>query len=357
MATFVNSHDILPLIYEAARDKNAYGTLLESIMLYFNSDKGGLQIEDLRKQQVQSGGVFFGYDQTDLDTYMEYYSTIEPWTPRLLEKVKTTHASFLRSDDLMPIKDYQKTEFYNDWGKPLNLNHTIGCVLQLTEDLSLKITVQKGGKNSYTRQDMHKANLLWPYLTQLLNLVNTSEIWKKKQTHYWVIDQTHKVQESATPLHLDSSILNIKEIDGKLKINHHQANDEIASAFKLLLANKMFQPKRIRLSDSQYLVLQAHQSMADMVHSAKNQLLIYIKIIPSPDILSKHFQMPIKKANLLHCILEGKTIQEAAANLHCSIHTARAALKQLFLQFGVQSQTQLIHCINQNVAQHNIICE
>ena len=357
MATLITPHDVLPLIYEASRNKEAYPVLLQSIMQYMDVEKGAIQIENLLQQKVQSGGVFFGYDQSSLDSYIQHYSMIEPWTSSLIENYSLTHASFIPSRDLITFKDYRETEFYQDWGKSLDLKYTIGCVLQLTTDLSLKVAVQKGGRTDFSREDVRKINQLWPYLNQLLNLMETSDIQSKKHTPFWIIDESwkvkssHHIRENRQQRSKDNSLSTkvIKELDNQLIVKHREAAKEIERAFHMHLTDQIFHPIRVKLSENQILFIQAYQSVADIVHSPQKQLLIYIKTSPTTEMLAENLDISIKNARLLQCILEGETIQRAAARLHCSVHTARAALKRLFIQFNVQSQVELIQVINQKL--------
>ena len=346
------AQDILPFIYNAKEDKRYYEPLLNFIAQYMDAEKGALQIEDLRQQKVLSGGVYLGYDSSDLKTYHDYYSLIEPWTPRFIDKIKSTHLPFVKSDDVMHLKHYCATEFYNEWARPLDVKHSLACALQLTDDLSLKICVKRGGDRAFDKSDIHRANQLWPYLNQLLYSMKSASVLENPGTPYWVVNTKGKIiKQSESGFSDQASFYTSVTNTNKLQFNANNAQQVLERSQKTLLLGMSLLPAKIQLSTDCYAILQEYQTSSSPVGSPEKCLLIYLKFLPPLANLMMSYNLSEKRATLLQTLLSGENLQYVAKQLNVSIHTVRNGLKQLFSVVGVNSQSELIQAVSMRLAQ------
>ena len=341
--------DVLPFIHSAARDKQYYEPLLNCIVNYMDAEKGALQVEDLRKQKVLSGGVYFGYDANDLKTYHDYYSLIEPWTPRFLDKIKSTHLPFVKSDDVMHLKQYCSTEFYHDWAKPLNVKHSLACALRLTDDLSLKICVKRGDKGAFKKEDINKSNLLWPYLNQLLHGLRSSDMLDNNQVPYWIVDTSGKViSQSESSLNSEMVVLKPSSQTNTITLLEKEAQSELERLLHGLKLGIPFSPSKVKLSANCYVIFQEHFIAGDHLHASKRCVLVYLKFLPTLVNLMSSYMLTEKRASLLQKLLAGESVQHIANQLNVSVHAVRRGLKQLFSVVGVSSQSELIQTVHTN---------
>jgi DNA-binding CsgD family transcriptional regulator len=64
------------------------------------------------------------------------------------------------------------------------------------------------------------------------------------------------------------------------------------------------------------------------------------------DKLGQLFELTPAEIRLLQHIVDGKSLREAAAGLHISLHTARTQLKTIFRKTGRRTQGQLLTLAN-----------
>ena len=65
--------------------------------------------------------IGYGFDERDLKTYDEYFCQIDD----IVEKMLPTKLSTVRSSDIFNFKDREKTEYYNDYIRPVRTHFSL----------------------------------------------------------------------------------------------------------------------------------------------------------------------------------------------------------------------------------------
>ncbi|WP_315981019.1 hypothetical protein [Aliamphritea spongicola] len=106
----------LDLLYRAVVEPRYLEALLTLIRRKTHSTSGTLQIDDYRTMEVIDG-YFQGFSADALVPYKEYYSKINVLTAAAAEDPGLFSKIFI-SDQLISLKAFKASEFYNDWIRP-----------------------------------------------------------------------------------------------------------------------------------------------------------------------------------------------------------------------------------------------
>lgn len=102
------------LASSAALDQRKWGWFLEEL----HRVSGGVRVQ-LFGYDTRGGtplGTFeHGYDSAFFRSYEAYYGDLNPWAPAF---ASTEIGKVFLSEQALPLKDLERTEFYNDWVRP-----------------------------------------------------------------------------------------------------------------------------------------------------------------------------------------------------------------------------------------------
>src|ERR1700743_185772 len=120
-----NESSFLNHIYEAPADPSIWVTVMEHLSDLMNAG-GGVWLSSLSVVSGRGAGILARTHPDAFDVYFDYYATRNP-----LLKVddpqsylRTWQPTILTDEDWMPREELAKTEFYNDFLRPLGADST-----------------------------------------------------------------------------------------------------------------------------------------------------------------------------------------------------------------------------------------
>jgi PAS domain-containing protein len=111
-------------IYLAIADRAKWRSVMSDVTAHLKADSGVFYTHDLKDAD---GGIWIlhNIDEDVMVPYQNYYSGIDTWTNSGIEK-KVVDGRLFRSQELIAQDDLRKTEHYNDFLRPNEIEHLIG---------------------------------------------------------------------------------------------------------------------------------------------------------------------------------------------------------------------------------------
>jgi DNA-binding CsgD family transcriptional regulator len=132
------SVDLLGALYDAALNQEAWGVFLTRIAASYGHAMAALVYHDSLKGEVhlRARGTF---DDAMVKTYNDHYGKINPLIPLARKSFAVGEVNSALS--LIDIKEWHKTEAYQDWFRPNNFGMSLGVLVQKAAGHSISFTL------------------------------------------------------------------------------------------------------------------------------------------------------------------------------------------------------------------------
>jgi DNA-binding CsgD family transcriptional regulator/PAS domain-containing protein len=309
------------------------------------------------------------YDQPFIDSYLTYFTNVNPWVP-YYAGMKVGAAT--RAEDLVKHESLLRTEFYNDWLKPLReADGGFGVGLSCNETASSVLLVNF----DHGRSDADKAEIarvLASVSSTVSRFLDFRQITKVQDAARsgivrsaagptWLLNRNGQIIDCNPAAEAIVRRLNpaIRLRTGRLEPTDLRSQAELSETFARLRrgAKASDQPViRIAAQDASgggLLVLADAPSNFDlgplspMVPGRILATLIHPheKSAPSPDMLAAIFSLTPAEAQVVAAIASGETIASYSERKSASRLTVRNQLRNAMDKIGVARQTELIGAI------------
>lgn len=359
--------ELTGLAYEAALEPARWSDFLSQTARAVNSRSAFLRLVN-----YEAGHVGFfesaGYDQSYVDAYRNHFVRLDPyaakWTAAPAGKVLTAEL-------VSGLPERKHTEYYNDYERPQGILDGAGCVLARNSQYNLQFSTQREMGTSLFHEDKASMQLLQSLMPHLARAVQI-------QRHLAEVD-AQKSQALDTFQHLRLGVI-LADVSGRFVFVNRAAEDLLAQCqgigfsqnglvFRrpddnarlrglIAAATRLIQGEiasadslmRVVLDDGETLQIQ----VAPLRH-AQTRWEILLGQGAIALFLSKSGRLRLNWKKLVHlhgitrsearlaCLLaEGRTIEEAAAELNVSKTTARSQLQSIFLKTDTRRQSELV---------------
>ncbi|WP_191285260.1 helix-turn-helix transcriptional regulator [Aliiroseovarius zhejiangensis] len=102
------------LIFKAEVDPRKWQDFLDALHQLTGGVRTHMFGQDVRSN-TQFGIKSSGYDPEAVRSYAEYYGTMNAWVPVFMKRAA---GSVMHAEEMCPVEDLARTEFYNDWVRP-----------------------------------------------------------------------------------------------------------------------------------------------------------------------------------------------------------------------------------------------
>ncbi len=121
-------------------------------------------------------GLAFGADETDLANYHNRYMRMDPFLSWALNEEYSRRDPVIVSDQLVHYRSFERTEFYNDFFRPISVHSVLGITLHSgTKSVGLLAVHRPKRALPFNRGDQAKARLAIPGLLTALQRVRSLE--------------------------------------------------------------------------------------------------------------------------------------------------------------------------------------
>src|SRR5262245_36724043 len=144
-------HTLIELAYEAAGQRDRWPALLEGLARQLGCEVVGINLQDLERGRASLHSQF-GVDPSWRERYESYYARRNIF---LSARPDLTFTGAIRNGEaIVPDREAMRTEYFNDFLRPLGILHAIGMVpFRSGSVIALVSLMRRLGTQSFTDAD------------------------------------------------------------------------------------------------------------------------------------------------------------------------------------------------------------
>ena len=158
--------ELIEQIYDAAVDQKQLSRVLETLIQSTNSLSDFIYACHRRTHKVRllaDPGLL----PDTFDLYEQYYASIDPWNAYLLSHPA---GEVTLSQQVLTDCELQKTEFYNDFLKPLDLFYSVGGIFSVSGDWTYTFGIQRSRNQGAYGEAAPLITTLFPHLKRAIGM-------------------------------------------------------------------------------------------------------------------------------------------------------------------------------------------
>lgn len=361
------------LAYDTALGGHDWTGVLEPLAASIGAKSSILRMVDYTRREV---GFFdaVGIDPAYRQAYAQHFMNIDIYR-NLLETAPV--GAVLRSHQFPGYAGRRKTEFFNDYQKPQDIEHICGSVLARNNDFTIQFGAQRGKRaRDFGQGESDFLQAVLPHLVravqmrQLLDTASRQKALAEAALHQLRIGvlltdaqarplfvnrmAEHHIAASNGALSLSLCGLKIKKPEDAAQLCRMVADASSTTAGKGLGAGGEM---RIACGDGSFLQLCVAPLSRECLDSASAApsacAAIFISRPGSIHLPWRRvaicYGLTQAEAKLAVQLAGGVSLEEAAEHLGVSTHTARTHLKAVFAKTGARRQPELVATLLQGV--------
>ncbi len=352
--------DVIEQIYDAALDSGKWGRVTELLNEIFASKTSALYSLNFDNNCYQSFHIS-GVNDSFLSEFKELYFTRDnPW----LKSEPLHEPGIIRTDThlshyLKDNKILHNSTYYNEWLKPQQLNHSLGCTLSANKSMKTNLTLfRPSDVGVFTQSEVSKFKIICRHLHRAFNTATRLESFNLTAQ---LADEAMRQLSCATiVLNNMGKVININDYGMTLLKKQNfltVVNDQICASeviannnlkqFIMLgdhtIENKMRLVFKENITFSLTLVdLCKGVSPLVSAESVPTKLLL-VKEIPADFKLSiQQYDLSPSEVQLTKFLCSGLNLKKSAETLNITYETARSYLKIIFQKTETHKQIDLI---------------
>ncbi len=367
MANEQQTASIIDTIYQASLDLSLWEDVVKKLAEELCAHSSMLRVFD-DNYRSYNYFVSYGYDKGIQKQYGEYFAHIDPIQDVLRDM---PDGLVLPQHAVMSMKDFYRTEFYNDYAKPQGFSHTIGGVFLKDKNGSVQFGMQRTRRQPlYDQYDVSKLKLFVPHLKRAIS-------FNKKIYECNAVNRNLETAISHMPfavffLNIQGKVigLNIKAeeliIDGRLinvfnqkvhffnPIDNHKFQTTLASVVK----HSDHEDNYISLQDDNgkfhhifvFPINFEKSEMFNEINSYQNGVMV--GIFPETNTIKLNSKLCKQVFGFTHSefevsqhLVNGNSLERIARIRGVTLNTVKSQLKTLFKKTETQSQSALVQCV------------
>lgn len=302
-------------------------------------------------------------DQSAHLAYVDHFVNRCPWRTELKQKTPgKLYSTFL--DLSCDQQTFYKSEFFNDWAKPLDIHHGACGTVWRHNDLNIQLLIQRTGRQGhFCHETMQAVNELLPHIRRALRIESLQ--WQQRHQQaardqqyncaaMMLINAQGRVvytSKEAEDYLNDTGALSIRA--ERLQLRPQSAQQALNSTLQKILsghhvsAGNIVSVARPGQPDLRLLVMPVHPEATDnSLFPSRAFAAIFIVDIASEvqvcqGVLSELLGLTNAETRIAVAIARGMSPAEMARSYNLSVHTVRSQLKSVFRKTGTSSQSQL----------------
>lgn len=355
---------LIDRVYDAAVDDSAWSGLGDQIARTFGSSSAVLKVQD-SKEKVHlvdmTPNLIVDPKQQD---WAEHWHRNDLWVEK---SVAFGMSKIVTNRDLVPDDDFERTDFYGDWVRHLDIYHMIGAVFPVGEDTIGILGIHRPDRaRSYENADRRRLAGFLPHLLRAFQL--RQKLAKAQLGAGAAFDALERSGSAILVVNGDRSVLFASRIaeqvlrqnrafclaQGKLEVCQSGLSSRLAGLVQRCVqtaSGAMGSPGgslAIQREDKLPLTLTVAPLRPVSAGCCASQpaALIFIR---DPEVLTASAQMSRElfgltrtEAAVAQALVEGRALKEIAGDLGIGIGTVRSHLKQILAKTGTKKQAQLV---------------
>jgi DNA-binding CsgD family transcriptional regulator len=348
--------ELLEYVYGAAADRARWGVFLEQLCGRLRGARALLLEHNCRRPEQRLMAVA-NIEPDAQNAYLTHYFRVNPW---LRFAGPPVPGRALPGDAVLPASELLRTEFYQDFLRPQDILHTVGaCIGVDGERAPFCAVFRSGSAGVFEDAEAELLAALSRHIRRALELQERSEVYR--------------AQSAAALTALDALPAGCLLIDAACAVQMaNRAAEEILNerdglaitAGALCATSAEAQERLRRLAGGMRGALAVtrrsgrpplHLLVIPFRGSSKGaeraaSALVFItdpeaSFRPSQDVLGAILGFPPAESRVASALLNGRSIDQCAAELAISRHTARNHLKAIFSKTSTTRQGELLRLL------------
>jgi DNA-binding CsgD family transcriptional regulator len=346
--------------YEAASQPELWPDFLKRYMEAVSADMVILQVHDFKNQ---SSNILFGHgiNSRFQNSYNDHFAKLNLW--RRNGRARYSSGRINLAEELCPTALLEKSEFYNDFLRPLNGVYCMGAVIAVQGNCAPTLTSNRGReKPRFGEEERSVAQFLLPHLQRAWTVYQRLQLLSAGETAMDAVslgivfaagDGTAIYCNRAAEEMLRAGD-GLKLQGGALCSSSRKNNEELREMLHHAVSPNAVPGPKIVLIERPSL-RRPYQLAAAPLRDRFNQFIgtpapMAVVLISDPDrnpsantdILAQVYKLTPKEAEMTARLSTGKSVEEAAEEMGITYETARTHLRRIFGKTGTSRQSELL---------------
>ncbi len=370
--TEVLFEQLLDQIYAAALDPAQWTAVLR--LLKDELQSGASALLHLDPKRSAHFHYVVGTEASENATYARYYAHISPWSGPM---VRQPDGVIAFGHELVPTVELERTEFYNDWLRPLGFGDTVGVNIRHEDGAILILTALREKRaGRYPPAVRRKLQCLWPHIERAVQINHRLSVADTLRDG--LLQGLDRLHIGVILVNGDRRILftncvaetilrrgdGIGCFHGQLRAMKPEANESLVRQLEAAISTGLRKGKNpggvvsLPTMSGHPLILLICASRDSMNLGYGNPAAIVFMNDPQTEvsvdheILARLYGLTGAEARLLKALLEGKRLADYADQSGITLNTAKDYLRQLFYKTGVSRQADLMRQFLSNPLVH-----
>lgn len=346
--------------YEAVAEPDLWPGFLQLYAKLTSADATFLQIHDMTAQAshiLQSFGITSPLKQS----YNEYYSKINVWRNR--GRALIVPGRVFLDQEQCSRSDLERSEFFNDCLKPFRLAYSMGAAIARKGPLAPTLSCLRGpSRSAFDESDREIAGFVLPHLRRAWTIAERLDLLAAGES---VLDAVplgavflgsdgaaiycnraaQEIFNANDGLGLRSGGLTAQ--DKKAEIQLRKSIDSALALCQRPGPAAVSVPRRSSRRDYQVVSAPFLGQFRQFLGLPRPRVLVLITdpehhAAANEDQMRELFKLTRREAAIAAKLIEGKSVEQAAAELSVTYETARTHLRRIFSKTGTSRQAELL---------------
>jgi len=355
--------ELVATAYEAAVEDEKWSSFLTQACLSLGASAGSFHNRDFSQHGL---GDFnhLGWDPEKLDQYENFFHACCPYRENIPKAVVGKAISIT---DIIELKEYTETLYYEDFLKPQDIHHTCFMNLQTTSKSMWTFDLYRPAhREGFSAEEREFVEALSNHVRRAILISDSLKAGSQKVDTYLEV-----IERSPVPILLlnrsgrvdfmnEASKFVLAEQDG-ISIQNGRlvlAAPDASRKFRSILSKfasggapddseETVEAERPSLKPSYVLNISFARIGTETSNGGNDFAVVFVNVPPTmpeniEDRLIAKFELTPAEARLANGLMSGRTLQSLAKDFGVSYGTVRTQLKRIFEKTDTHAQAELI---------------
>lgn len=357
----MNQDDLSALIghiYDAALDVDEWAEFLRVLTTRYVPGKGAFLLIDQATSLVPYVTTA-NFEEDRVASYRDYYGALDPGLP-LLDHTRV--GQVFRSDELVALPEFRKTEFYNDWARPQTVDvSTMSLIAQDERRIILMSVLHEDGKTP-TEEELGLLRLLMPHLKRAAQVHRQfSTLSGRSASAETALDQVRSgvilLDEAGHSLFANAAARRLLALRDGLTLDNlgrpvaallgerERLDKAIHATLAAGVAGGAVRITRPSLRPAFIALLAPLPVENPLFAPFRARLVLFVRDPAEPtsgDVLRSLYRLTPAETRLAIALAMGESLESYAEEASLSAHTVKTQLRTVFAKTGARRQGELV---------------
>jgi DNA-binding CsgD family transcriptional regulator len=348
-------------IYDSASNPELWPIFLSQLSTLTNSS-ASLMLMVNAKRLEHTVSSAWGFEDAALRNYHSHFGSVDVWAAQGPYK-PTGHVC--ASESLCPSQDLVRTEFYNDFTRPINIKHGMFGVVANQGDAFTSVSVFRDpDAGEFLDDQLQLLALLVPHIQRAFGIhfrlatlsgrsVGIESALNKLQFGIVFIDSAQSVllmnERALQCIRLGDGLrLRGNKLSFVTPSENNRFESVLAAATKtggaggfgaggtMLALRRSGRPLCITVAPLRSSPLASEAAAVVFIADPDGNIELPM------DLLRRSYKLTQAESRLALLLVEGNSVKDAASALQVTLNTAKTQLKGIFVKTGIKRQAELV---------------